>query len=254
MNSLSENFRIWEGIQENWPEDRAEEGFRDAKVVERIKEQMQSAIEACRNGQPNPLTSIYNQYPLPLLIAFLAAEKPVSVLDFGGGLAQTYLATRATVTNLKNVIYYVLEFGSMARVGRNIFPDDAHVNFIESFEAAPGSVDIVHAGSSFQYVDDWKSLLERFASLKPRYIAFGNLLAGDIRPCVTFQNYWSHRIPVRFHNFREVMDVLEELGYRLIFDAYHEQTILGAKQPLPLQHFPDEHRLIFGRNVILMKS
>ncbi len=254
MTSLPEKFRIWEGIQENWPEDRAEEGFTDAKVVERIKERMQPAIEACRNGQPNPLTSIYNQYPLPLLIAFLAAEKPVIVLDFGGGLGGTYLATRATAGNLENVIYYVLEFGGLAEVGRNIFADDAHVKFIESFKAAPGSVDIVHAGSSFQYVDDWKGLLERFASLEPRYIAFGNLLAGDIKPCVTFQNNWGHKIPVRFHNFREVMNVLEKLGYRLVFDAYHEQTILGKKQPLPLQHFPDDHRLIYGRNVILIKS
>ncbi len=254
MASTPKNFRIWDGIQDEWPEEKAEEGFGDPAIIERIKGRVRQSVKACGNNEPDPQTSIYNQYPLPLLISVMAAEGKVSVLDFGGGMGQTFLATKATACNLDNLSYYVLEFEDLLKAGRELFYGSSQVHFISGFDEAPGHVDIVFAGAAFQYVDKWEDILRKFASFAPRYIVFGNLLAGDIKPLVTFQNNWGHRIPVRFHNFNEIVRALEKLEYKLIFDAYHEQTILGERQPLPLKHFPDDRRLLYGRNVIFRKS
>lgn len=253
MSEAPENFVIWEGVLPAFPKAGGADTFADPQIVARIAAQAECEAESVGQGKPVRDISVFNQYPLPGLLAVLSTAKPLTVLDFGGGIGRTYLSVRATAAHPQRIRFYVVELGGLAKAGRALFAGDPQINFIESIDAAPRAVDVVHAGSAFHYVDDWKGLLRRFAGLGPDYIAFGNLLAGDIEPYVTMQNYWGHKIPVRFHNFDAVMSELKGLGFELVFDAFHEQMLLGKRQPLPLDHFPENRRLIYGRNVILKR-
>ncbi|MEJ2374186.1 MAG: methyltransferase, TIGR04325 family [Pseudolabrys sp.] len=255
MSVTRRDFKVWDGICRDFPNrDNPAEGFADDASLERLRVTVGEALAHVQRGEPTAKASIYNQYPLPIVLAMLDDDGPIRVLDFGGGLGQTYLAVRATTCAKEGLEFYILEQERIVRAGRNLFHDDINVRFVTGFGEVPPTVDVVHSASAFQYVDDWRGLLKRFATLTPKYIVFGNLLAGEIEPCVTFQNYWGHKIPVRFHNYQAVTLALAELGYHVVFDAFHEQTILGQRQPLPLSHFPEKHRLVYGRNMILKRD
>lgn len=248
------DFRIWEGQMAEFPKnDRGVEGFDDTTIVARNASKLVQEIAAVNRGEPVMDISVTHQYPLPAIVAMMA-HKPIHILDFGGGLGRAYLAVKTAVKCWQNISFHILELPHLAKVGREVFGDDAHVHFITHFQQAPKEVDIIHAGSAFQYVEDWESMLATFAGYQPEIIAFGNLLAGDIEPVVTIQNYWGARIPVRFHRLSDVAAVLAEHGYAPIYDTFHEQIIIGQRQPLPLAHFPVESRLRYGRNIIFRRS
>jgi putative methyltransferase (TIGR04325 family) len=249
-----EDFRIWSGIYDRFPNDCDAGGFEDEAALVRSQNDITAALKKADKGLPVSSISIWNQYPLAILLSVISPQGgSVRVLDFGGGMGATYLAVRATLRSPARIVFYVVELREIAAAARAIFADDRNVQFLDDLTDAPDKLDVVHAGSAFQYVDDWQELLREFATREPEFIAFGNLLAGDIEPFVTLQNYWGHQIPVRFHNFDRVMGVLSDLGYQIIFDAFHEQTILGKRQPLPMDNFPKNRRIDYGRNVLLRR-
>ena len=140
-----------------------------------------------------------------------------------------------------------------AHVGAE-FADRDNLFFHSEMPPADMRFDIVHVGRSMQYVDDWRGLLAAFVQRKEQYIALAGLLAGDIKPFVTMQNYYGCKIPVRFLNRDEVIRAVEDLGYRLIYKALHFSKRLGREGPLPMENFPAENRLEHPCQLLFQKK
>lgn len=86
-------------------------------------------------------------------------------------------------------------------------------------------------------------ILEKFASYQPRRTILSGLTAGDIKTFVTYQNYYT-KIPVWFWNVDEIIDVMNDLEYKLIYKSLLASKYLGEVQPLPMENFPLEYRLM----------
>jgi putative methyltransferase (TIGR04325 family) len=98
-------------------------------------------------------------------------------------------------------------------------------------------------GSSLQYIEDWVGLIGSIASLKPRYLILTDVFAGDIESFVTIQKFHEKKIRVRFHNLKEFLSTIEQLGFRLIFTSNYYTTIFDKVGPLPMKNFDKKFQL-----------
>lgn len=166
------------------------------------------------------------------------------MLDFGGGLATSFPALLASLTSLDGLEFHVVESKGVCEKAQDdlVFSENAKLFF--HTELPGGKFDVIHAARSFQYVDDWKGLLHSFVQLRPKYLILAGVLAGDIEPFVSLQNYYGYKIRVRFLNFKELVSETEHLGFRLIYKSLHISKRLGKEGPLPMDNFPAERRIV----------
>jgi putative methyltransferase (TIGR04325 family) len=113
--------------------------------------------------------------------------------------------------------------------------------------------DLIHAASSFQYIEYWQDLLAKFAALRPEYILFSDVFAGSIKSYVTLQNYYESKIPHWFLNLNELLDTFNSHGYRLVMKSYATSRRLDAEDTLPMANFPEDLRLTQSLHLLLKK-
>ena len=63
----------------------------------------------------------------------------------------------------------------------------------------------MHAGSSIQYIPDWKGLLSKFADYRPKFLILEDVPAGKIPTFVTTQNFYGKKVRSRFLNIDELL-------------------------------------------------
>lgn len=103
--------------------------------------------------------------------------------------------------------------------------------------------DLIHAASSFQYVEHWQELVAKFVALEPEYILLSDVFAGEFKSFVTLQNYYESKIPHWFLSLNELLKTFSVLGYGLIMKSYVTSRRLDAEDVLPMENFPEELQL-----------
>jgi putative methyltransferase (TIGR04325 family) len=255
---MAENiFQIWDGVYAEWS-DAPVKG--DAFNSEKWLLDQVAHTEAELHGLADiglASCAVSRDYILPLVVALaLKKDQPLRILDFGGGMASSYPLVMGSVSGGEAVEFHVLESSRICKYGRANFSNYPNLFFHAEMPPLDMSFDIVHAGRSMQYVDDWRGLLQTFVDFKAQYILLAGLLAGEIKPFVTTQNYYGSKIPVRFLNINEVIQNMESLNYRLSYKSLHFSKRLGKEGPLPMDNFPLENRLkhpcqlLFQRNTL----
>lgn len=238
-------FAIWEGIYDEWEDAPVIEGAFDSSkwLDDQVAIARRELVDSEKNRGSIPANAKSRDYILPTVVAMARPVKgDLKVLDFGGGLASSYLPVIASLPDGNAIEFHVVERQGVCEKGREVFPDNMKL-FFHAELPSEGHFDVIHAGRSFQYVDDWPELLRQFAGLTPGYLVLAGALAGDIKPFVTMQNYYGYKIRVRFLNLGELIREAESLGFRLISKTLHLSKRLGKEGPLPMDNFPESHRL-----------
>jgi putative methyltransferase (TIGR04325 family) len=163
-----------------------------------------------------------------LAVGITAAEiidRPLGVLDFGGGCGFHYF--RVVAAMRAPLRWAIVETPTMAEraaklaQGRfGVFTD------ITAAAAALGRIDLVHASSAIQYVPDPLATLRTLAALRPRYLALirfpvwgsaqivglqiSPLSANGIGPMPPNIADRQVTYPVTFANFDDVMRILTD--------------------------------------------
>jgi putative methyltransferase (TIGR04325 family) len=253
--AVNAGFNIWDGVYQEWGEALpVGDAFNSEKwlvaqathVSAEIAGLDEDGIAAC---------AVSRDLVLPLVAAFALQDgRPPRILDFGGGMASSYPLVMGAVPGSENIEFHVLEGASICAHGRTELTRRDNLFFHSDMPPVDMSFDIVHAGRSMQYVDDWRGLLGTFAERNANYIILAGLLAGDIKPFVTMQNYYGCKIPVRFLNRDEVIRAVEDLGYRLIYKSLYFSKRLGKEGPLPMDNFPVENRLEHPCQLLFQKK
>jgi putative methyltransferase (TIGR04325 family) len=181
---------------------------------------------------------------LPIFSATLHAERGrLRILDFGGGLGGGYLKIKACLPPSRPLEYHVWEVTSICEAGREHFQNNLEITFHSQRPDLEGHLDLINFGSSLQYVENWKGLLDEMATLKAEYLLFRDLPAGNIPTYVTLQRYYESKIPCWFFNLQEFIDRVSHMGYHLIFQSRFIPFILGKKQGYPQENFEPQYRL-----------
>ena len=245
MMSGQENFAIWEGVYSAW-EDAPETGaaFASDKWLD---DQAQAAMVELRDYQDCQdaikTNAKSSDYILSTVVAMAGSDGAgTRVLDFGGGMATAYLPLVASLPDDFDLDFHVVEHAGVCERGRQIYPEAMKVFFHEELPD-DNRFEVIHAGRSFQYVDDWRGLLKSFARLSSGYLILAGALAGNIPSFVSIQNYYDHGIRVRFLNLDELLLEAANHGFQLISKSRHLSVRLGKTGPLPMQNFPPAQQL-----------
>ncbi len=243
---------IWEGIYRSFAEAPAVgDGFEGKTWGERSSLRALGLRQAAQEQRTIPSIVAYPASLLPFLAALIYQQQGhLRILDFGGALGYTYFPVICALPDSLGVDYHIVDTPLIVRIGEAMFADDDRITFHESLPDLLKEVDIVHIGSSLQYIEDWRGTLAALTAYHPLTFLFTDLPAGDIPTYVTLQNYYESRIPCWFFNIGEVLDVMAGLGYRLAFKSTYLSTILGKQQPFPQDNFPQEYRLGYPASLL----
>ena len=191
---------IWSGIFETFSEAKGNAGvFEGETWLSRCEQAARHELEYLENGEPSPTLNIPRNVILPVIASTLLSEqRPISVLDFGGAFGSAYFALRSALKMANSFQMDVVELPAVSGRAKNIIPKFPDLRFLGDLSACKAKYNIVNAASAIHYVDDWRMLLRKFASLAPDYLIITELTAGDIRSFVTSQHYYGNYIPVRF--------------------------------------------------------
>jgi len=245
----------WEGVFETFADAKAEATVFEGSVwLDKIVDRAQGAL-ARRTGGAVPPVAVTTDYALPF-IAAAAAERgrKLRVLDFGGGMATSYVPLRAMLPREQAMEFVVLENDAIAAKGAELFAGDEGVRFVTKLPAPPERFDVVHFGSSLHYVDDYRGVLRAVAALEPEYLLFADLTAGDNRTFVTAQRFHDRRIPVRFWNIDELVAEITALGFDLLLKARYRGYYLAADAELPTGNFDEAHRLTYTSQLVFRRT
>jgi putative methyltransferase (TIGR04325 family) len=249
-------FHIWEGIYPDFQSAVAEAkgaGFSGEVYRRRSLKAATECLVALKSDKPIPAFHKQRSTHLPLIVAMMLEDKkPINILDFGGGLGIGYMTLAESIPDeLKRIEYTILEVPEVCQSGT-----DLHAEGIMYTSVLLTSVkfNLIHAASSFQYIEHWQDLVKKFAVIKPEYILLSDVFAGSIKSYVTLQNYYESKIPHWFLNLNELLDTFNSYGYRLAMKSYATSRRLDVEDTLPMTNFPEDLRLTQSLHLLLQKN
>jgi putative methyltransferase (TIGR04325 family) len=255
-NDMTKPFFIWEGIYSDFKSammDANGNGFCGDIYQTRSLQAATECLSALKTNKPIPAFHKQRSTHLPPVVAMmLSSKKKIKILDFGGGLGIGYMTLMESIpADLKRVAYTVVEVPEVSSIGLNLHA--AAVNYVSNLPIE-GSFDLIHAASSFQYVENWQDLVENFVALKPEYILLSDVFAGSIKTYVTLQNYYESKIPHWFLNLNELLASFDKYGYKLCMKSFATSRRLDAEDILPMTNFPEDLRLNQTLHLLFQKS
>jgi|SRR6185312_11904781 putative methyltransferase (TIGR04325 family) len=241
---IPERRTIWEGVYDTFDQASGDSGVFEGSVwLGKVVDRADRAAELSHSANYVAPIAQSNDYVLPVVAALIADHaRPIRILDFGGGLAASYLPMRAMLPQRSSIEFVVVENEAVCREGRKRFAASDAISFRTELPTGE-SFDIVHFGSSLHYVEAWDDLLRSVAAYDPHYLIFAELPAGDNIGFVTTQSYYGSRIPVRFWNAKEFVDFVASLGFDLLLKARYRGYWLGKDEELPTDNFEERYRL-----------
>jgi putative methyltransferase (TIGR04325 family) len=238
---MKDDFSVWSGLYPDFASVPSEgPGFDGPEWVDILARRLEDA----RSAPGRPLVPTYQ---LPAVAAMAPGDGPLRILDFGGGVGATFLGLAAALEGARELDYHVVDSAAVCARGRGLHGNQKRLRFhgtlSEAGDRCGDALDIIHLGSTLQYIDDWRGLLSALAAMRPRYLLLSDVFAGSFDGYITCQQVYGSRIPVRFLNDGELVEAVESMGLRLIMRTPYVSQVLGRYGPLPMDNFPPELRL-----------
>jgi putative methyltransferase (TIGR04325 family) len=217
---------IWRGIYNDFGGVPASgPGHASEARLESVKRLTRRAIDKLSKGE----LRVGSEYSLSsLVISLLKANgRHTSVLDIGGGMGIGYLYLRASLPNLDEIEYRVVEVEPIAIAGAQLFAGNQEISFTTELPSASerGKFDFVQFCGSLQYIDDYKSVIARASEYRPQFIYVLKTPVGDFPTFATAQYNLSDAVaPTWFFNRKMLIDSFTENGYELICQGTHDRV------------------------------
>lgn len=247
---------IWDGIYENF--DRVPvvgAGFASEEWLGDMERYTRKAVAAIRGNDANVPENVPQHHALlaMLMATHASLDRPVRVLDFGGGMGigaanlRRSMQAESALDDPATLEYLIVDNEGSCERGRRLFRDFPSVKFMPALPEDVGPVDVVVLNSVLQFVQKYEELLDRLARLRPSFWLFTFVPAGEIPTFASAQlNVPGSVLPVWFFNRRELIDKVEALGYELIFKSALDRVFDMSNFPLTHQ-LPRQCNLLFRR-------
>ncbi len=247
-----DRMKIWDGVYGSFAEAQADASVFDEDIwLGKVTERARAALDASRVAATVAPVAETREYALPI-VAAMAAEpgKTLRILDFGGGLATSFVPLAKMLPEGQPLEFVVVEKDAVCVRGAELFGDDARVRFQSDLPVDGARFDIVHCGSSLHYIDDWQGVIRKFITYRPQALVVADLPAADNASFVTAQSFYGKRIPVRFWNFDAFVASVAGMGYALAFKARYRNPALDLSLEAEMSHFDKAHQLGYFAQLI----
>jgi putative methyltransferase (TIGR04325 family) len=234
--------KVWDGVYASFSEAPNDgDAFSDAVWKEKVLHRAKKLFEDRKTKGAIPKSTLTTDYALPFILSTMVSQKEkINVLDFGGGLGTSFIPLIDMIPQMASVKYTVVENKLICELGSELFISYPNILFKDHIPEQ--KYDLLNAGSSIHYVDDWLGLLKNIASLGVQYMIFSDLPAADNKTFVTNQIYYGKRIPVRFWNLEEFIKGVSQLGFEVILKSHYRGYYMNPDSVLPLDNFSDEYK------------
>lgn len=238
---MTDAIKIWDGVFPDFASvPRRGPGFDGPEWVDILAKRLEDA----RAAPGHPVVPVYL---LPAVAALALGDGVLRILDFGGGVGATFIGLAAALGDATDLDYRIVDSAAVCVRGRALHDGEARLRFHESVSEARehhgDAPDIVHLGSTLQYIEDWRGLLAALTHPPPRFLLLSDVFCGPFEGFVTCQKVYDSRIPFQFVNDGELVEAIEGMGLRLIMRTPYFTRVLGRYGPLPMDNFPPERRL-----------
>ena len=207
------------------------QGYNDGEIADVVA--FMTAAVPIDNLQVAPEQAVNSILAVGIAAADIA-DRPLHVLDLGGGCGFHYLRVSAAIR--APLRWAIVETPAMAERAAKLAQGRFEVfTDIAAAAASLGRVDLVHASSSIQYVPDPISALKTIAALRPRYfmlarfpswgraqivgVQTSRLAANGYGPMPPNIADREIKYPVTFTNFYDVAQVLSEYEIAIATDS-----------------------------------
>jgi len=243
-------FSVWEGIYNSFAEAGGDsDAFNSDIWIDKQKSRILKALEDCHTKN-----TVSKDYPLPLVVAMALAQKEqLKILDFGGGMGLQYLEMIAKVPDSQsNVDYFVVDGKSSIDNRPTKLNQFSRLYFLQDFNDINSAVDIIHIGSTLQYIEGWQELLQSLVDkFRPKYFVFSDLLAGDVPTFVSHQIFYEKRIPHMFLNLSDFCDFMtKKFNMNLLFKTKFIRLILNQEEIFPNFALPEKYQIDRSCNLV----
>ncbi|HKS09129.1 MAG TPA: methyltransferase, TIGR04325 family [Pyrinomonadaceae bacterium] len=242
---------IWDGVYESFDQVPVMgQGFASEAWLADMERYTRTAVTALRNedgvGIPEKVPQYHAQLSL-LLASMPAQDRPVRVLDFGGGMGIGVTNVRRCMAAGLDVEYLIVDNEESCKRGRELLKDFSSVKFMSELPRDVESVDVIVLSAVLQFVEEYEKLLSTLAAFRPSHWFFGFLPAGDIPTFASAQlNVPGSVLPVWFFNVNELTQIVEKFGYQLAFKSALDRVFDMSNFPLTHQ-LPHQCNLLFRR-------
>lgn len=250
---------IWDGVYANFGDVPAlGKGFASEAWLDDMERYTRKALTALDNEDNFEVPENVPQYYalLSLLVASLpASDRPVRVLDFGGGMGIGAANVRRCASIHTKLEYLVVDTEESCERGRRLLKEfsgldgnSCVVKFMSELPRDVESVDVIVLSSVLQFVEEYEKLLSDLAAFRPSHWFFTFLPAGDIPTFASAQlNVPGSVLPVWFFNVEELVQKIEALGYRLVFKSALDRVF-------DMSNFPATHQLSRQCNLLFRRQ
>jgi putative methyltransferase (TIGR04325 family) len=239
---------IWDGIYERFDQVPVlGEGFVSEAWLSDMERYTRGAVMALRNGGNGIPENVpqYHALLASLVASHQSVDRPVRILDFGGGMGIGFANVIRCAPEKSNLEYVVVDNEESCDRGRQLLRDFPSVRFMSELPQDPGTVDVLVLSGVLQFVENYEELITTLARLEPSLWLFTFLPAGEIPTFVSAQrNVPGSILPVWFFNVEELTKKIEALGYRLIFKSALDRVFDMSNFPLTHQ-LPRQCNLLF---------
>lgn len=237
---------LWEGVYDSFAEVPVEgPGFAGGDWLEKSAEKLAGLRSlATDTGTVGQLTG-YTESLLPVIAGIVQAKsQAVRILDFGGGLGFSFYQVKRGLASSDALAFHIVDIEAVCAAGEEYFSEEPQIRFHSSLaDVAHERFDIVHIGSSLQYIENWQDQLAQLCAMDAEYVLMANIPAGDIETFATAQNYYGSKIACWFFDIAELIAAMSGNGYELAFKSSYFTRVYGVEQPYPLDNFEAKRRV-----------
>ena len=245
---LDKASKVFDGIYSNLG-DVKESAYNNIDSLEEMFNETASKLKLFLDGgyiSTNIRTPISNLLPLIVSLALEAKKKKITVLDYGGGMGNSYLDCLDALAGCNvHIEYHVIDLEQTIKYGMKIFPEDMDIHFHSSIPNFYSDIDIIYIGSTLQYIDNYQELIEKIARLSSKYIFLTDNFMGKTETFATAQvNMKNRQMSYWIFKLSEIIDLMSINGY---------QKISTTKNYQPFHHFDnfsDEYKINDSYNLL----
>ena len=245
-------FSVWSGVYQSFSDCGASsDAFDSERWIGKQQIKCRAALDGLENTENEQFVS--KNYPLALVTALALGSKPsLSIMDFGGGMGLQYLELLVKVPDAsKSVTYFVVEGQKLIEALPIKMMEYPRLFFSSDLQGIDMPIDMIHIGSTLQYIDDWQGLLSLLIeTYNPKHFVFSDLLAGDIPSFVTTQIFYEQRIPMWFFSATEVLGFLKSKGYSCLYREKYVHKILDQDEIFPNFDLPLKYQIDRSMNLV----
>ncbi len=176
-----------------------------------------AAEQLLRETQSEPMPAEAEvDHQLLALAVRLSAGRDVRIVDFGGGVGQSYAALRRMIAAEVGLRYRVAELDSVVERGREIWKGNGEIEFVSDGDLSRFKPSIIFAKGVIQYFADYPAILRRWFSSDPAFVLLEKLPVVSSPSYVTNQlDVYGESLPYWMFNLDDVVRPAREHGYRV---------------------------------------